>query len=163
MRQAITKEKASNALLFKSMRCLRPLGVSDSDPRVPAPQGLNDPLGKLPPSRNKQDDKFIAHNDGFELLKIMDAENNPLTNAKQQGHTNPSRLRTDWVDLTPVPRDPILFGLVRACARPGSARFGFSVLIFSSNVSCRGGRGCNFCDFRAVWRMVFAVFVGQKH
>ena len=58
---------------------------------------------KLPPSRNKRDDKFIAHSDGFELMKIIDIENNPLTNAKQQGHTNPSRLRTDWVDLTPVP------------------------------------------------------------
>ena len=46
---------------------LRP-GVSDSDPKVPAPQGLNHPLGKLPLSRNKQDDKFIAHSDGFELI-----------------------------------------------------------------------------------------------
>ena len=58
---------------------------------------------KLSPSRNKRDDKFIAHRDGFELLKTMDVESDPLTSAKQQGHTNPGRLRTDWVDLIPIP------------------------------------------------------------
>ena len=33
-----------------------------------------------------------GHNDGFELMKIMDVENNCLTNAKQQWRTSPSRL-----------------------------------------------------------------------
>ena len=57
---------------------------------------------KLSPSRNKRDDTFIAHSDGVEFMKIMEVENNPHTNAKQQGHTDTSRLRTDWVDLTLV-------------------------------------------------------------
>ena len=41
MRRASQQEKTTNALFFKLTRCLRPPDVSDSDPRVPAPQTLN--------------------------------------------------------------------------------------------------------------------------
>ena len=40
--------------------------------------GLNHPLGN-----NKH--TFIAHSDGFELLKILDVENNPLTIQNSKG------------------------------------------------------------------------------
>ena len=60
----------------------------------------------------------------------------------------------------------VLFGLVRACAHPGPDTV-FSLLVFDFDMRffsmCLVGRpGGNFCDFRAVWGMVFAVFVGQK-
>ena len=35
---------------------------------------------------------IIAHSDGIELMKIVDVGNDLLTTAKQQGHTDPSRL-----------------------------------------------------------------------
>ena len=40
---------------------------------------------KLSSSRNKRDDKVIAHSDGFELMKIMDVENIFLQMHSSQG------------------------------------------------------------------------------
>ena len=57
--------------------------------------GLNQSSSESYRRADKRDDKFIAHTDGFQLMKIMDVENDALTNAKQQGHTNPSRLKTN--------------------------------------------------------------------
>ena len=74
------------------------LGVALRESRATSREGdpgLNQSSSESYRGADKRDDKFIAHTEGFQLMKIMDVENDALTNAKQQGHTNPSRLKTN--------------------------------------------------------------------